>query len=69
MLKLKSEWGNLSLGSFPSQTFTNSFHKYLISISYVQVTVLETKDKSVNKIYEDAFSHETHILEGAESNK
>lgn len=57
------------MGSLSSQTFINLFSIYLTSISYVQVTVLETEDKSVNKIHKDLYPLGADILAGVESNK
>ena len=57
------------MGFFSSQTFINSFNKYLTSISFVQVSILETEDKSENKTQEDPCPPGAPILEGAESNK
>ena len=44
------------------QTFMNSFNKHLTCITCVQGTVLETEDKSLNKIHVDPRPHGTHIL-------
>lgn len=44
------------------QRCTNSFNKYLTSITYIQGIVLETEDKSVNRIHKDPCRHGANIL-------
>ena len=45
------------------QTLIKSFNKHLARITHVQGTVLETGDKSGNKMHEHPFPYGAHIVE------